>query len=438
MAIEILILIVLILVNGFFAMAEMAVVSARKARLHQRAEDGSKGAQAALALAGKPTRFLSTVQIGITLIGILTGVFGGATIAEELSVIFERYAWLAPYSETASATIIVVIITYLSLVLGELAPKRLALNNAEGIAASIAPLMQFLSRISTPLVSLLTASTDVVLRLLGMKAHNEPGITEEEVKILIEQGTDTGVFEETEQDIVERVFRLSDRTVRSLMTPRPEMVWLDVEDALDENVRKVIASGHSNFVVCEGGVENFIGILRAKDMLAQYASGKPVSLIKSLQRPPVVPESMKALNAVERLRAEKSPIALVVDEYGSVAGIVTFTDVLEAIVGDIPGLDDAGDEPEATQREDGSWLFDGQMSVHDLQMILELDDLPEEEANYDTISGLFMALLGRIPGVGDHFEWENLRFEVVDMDGNRVDKVLVAPLPPPVKGSPKK
>jgi putative hemolysin len=433
MAIEILILVVLILANGFFSMAEMAVVSARKARLHQRAEDGRKGAQAALALAEKPTRFLSTVQIGITLIGILTGVFGGAIVAEKLSLVFERYAWLAPYRETVSATIVVIIVTYLSLVLGELVPKRLALNNAEGIAASVAPLMQFLSKISRPLVSLLTASTDAVLRLLGIKSSSEPGVTEEEIKVLIEQGTDTGVFEEAEHDIVERVFRLGDRTVRSLMTPRPEMVWLDTEDALEENLRKVIASGHSNFVVCKGGLDEIQGIVRAKALLAQYASGQPVSLLASSQPPPVIPETMKALKAIERLRAEKSPFALVVDEYGSIAGMITVTDVLEAIVGEFPGLDESGEEPEATQREDGSWLLDGQMSVHDLQMILELDDFPGEEANYDTISGLFMVLLGRIPVVGDHFEWENLRFEVLDMDGNRVDKVLAAPLPPPEK-----
>ncbi len=430
MAIEILILIVLIFVNGFFSMAEMAVVSARKARLHQRAEDGSKGARTALSMAEKPTRFLSTVQIGITLIGILTGVFGGATIAEELSLIFEQYAWLAPYSETVSATIIVIIITYLSLVVGELVPKRLALNNAEGIAASVAPLMQFLSRISTPFVNLLTASTEAVLRLLRVKPTSEPTITEEEVKILIDQGTLSGVFEEMEQDIVERVFRLSDRTVRSLMTSRLEMIWLDAEDALEENMRKVIASGHSNFVVCRGSLDNVLGIIRAKDLLMQFAGGQQVSVLSAVQQPPVVPKNMKALNAVERLRAEKSPLALVVDEYGIIAGMITFTDVLEAIVGDIPGMDNPGEEPEATQREDGSWLFDGQIAVHDLQMILDLDELPAEEANYETVGGLFMALVGRIPVVGDHFEWQNLRFEIVDMDGHRVDKVLVAPVLP--------
>jgi len=430
MAIEILILIVLILVNGFLSMAEMAVVSARKARLHQRAEEGSRGARTALAMAEKPTRFLSTVQIGITLIGILTGVFGGATIAEELSLIFEQYAWLAPYSETVSATIIVIIITYFSLVAGELVPKRLALNNADKIAASVAPLMHFLSRISTPFVNLLTASTEAVLRLLRVKPTGEPTITEEEVKILIDQGTLSGVFEVMEQDIVERVFRLSDRTVRSLMTSRLEMIWLDAEDSLEENMRKVISSGHSNFVVCRGSLDNVLGIIRAKDLLTQFAGGEQVSVLSAVQQPPAVPESMKALKAVERLRAEKSPLALVIDEYGIIAGMITFTDVLEAIVGDIPGMDDPGEEPEATQREDGSWLFDGQIAIHDLQLILDLDELPVEEANYETVGGLFMALVGRIPVVGDHFEWQNLRFEVVDMDGHRVDKVLVAPISP--------
>src|SRR5574341_2074164 len=296
---EILILILLILTNGLFSLAEMAVISARKARLQQRAEEGSQGAKTALALAVQPTRFLSTVQVGITLIGILSGALGGATIAERLAAFLARYPALEPYSEAIGVGIVVTVITYFSLVLGELVPKRLALSNAERIAALVAPLMQFVSRATKPIVSLLSSSTDITLRLLGIKPAGEPTVTEEEVKILIEQGRESGGFEDVEQEIVERVFRLSDRTVSSLMTHRSEMVWLDVEDPLEVNIKKMIASGHSNFVVCKGNVDQVIGVLRAKDLLREYARGGSVSIPASLQMPPIVPEGMNALEVVE-------------------------------------------------------------------------------------------------------------------------------------------
>jgi putative hemolysin len=426
---EILILVLLILTNGFFSLAEMAIVSARKIRLQQRAEDGNKGAETALGLARQPTRFLSTVQTGITLIGILSGAFGGATIAEWLAAYFARYPALQPYSEAIGVGIVVTLVTYFSLVIGELVPKRLALNNAEAIATSVAPVMQFIAKIARPVVSLLSASTELLVRLLRIKPTSEPAITEEEVRILIDQGRESGVFEDVEQEIVERVFRLSDRTVNSLMTHRSEMVWLDVEDTLDENIKKILASGHTNFVVCKGGFEEVLGILRSKDLLREFATGGPVSIPDSLPMPPFVPEGMKALEVVARLRHDKSPVALIVDEYGTIDGMVTLTDVLEAIVGDIPALDDAG-EPAAVHREDGSWLLDGMMPVDELQMLFDLDELPEESYEYDTIGGLFMAQMGRIPTVGDKFEWSDLRFEVMDMDGHRVDKVLIMPMKP--------
>jgi putative hemolysin len=426
---EIFILILLILINGLFSLSEMAVVSARKARLQQRADDGSKGAKTALALAVQPTRFLSTVQIGITLIGILSGAFGGATIAESLATYFAQFPALQPYSEPIGVGIVVTIVTYFSLVLGELVPKRLALNNAEGIATAVAPLMQFVSRVTKPVVSLLSFSTEIIVRLLRIKPVGEPAITEEEVKILIDQGRESGVFEDVEQEIVERVFRLSDRTVNSLMTHRSEMVWLDVEDPLEQNIQKIINSGHSSFVVCKGDFEHVLGILRAKDLLREYAAGRSVSLPRSLPMPPFVPEGMKALEVVARLRHDKSPVALIVDEYGTIDGMVTLTDVLEAIVGDIPALDEAG-EPAATKREDGSWLLDGMMPVDELEMLLNLNELPEDSDDYDTLGGLFMSQLGRVPVTGDSFEWNDLRFEVVDMDGHRVDKVLVMPQKP--------
>jgi putative hemolysin len=363
------------------------------------------------------------------LIGILSGAFGGATIADTLEAAFAQNPALAPYSGALAVGIVVTVITYFSLVIGELVPKRLALNNAERIATLIAPIMQFVSTIARPFVSLLSVSTELVVRLLGIKPASEPTITEEEVKILIEQGRESGVFEDVEQEIVERVFRLSDRTVNSLMTHRSEMVWLDVEDPLETNLQKILASGHSNFVVCKGDFDHVIGILRAKDLLREYTAGRPVSIPGSLPMPPFVPEGVDALEVVARLRHDKSPVALVVDEYGTIDGMVTLTDVLEAIVGDIPALDDKG-EPAARQREDGSWLLDGMMSVDELQMLLDLDELPEEAADYDTVGGLFMAQLGRVPVTGDAFEWNDMRFEVVDMDGHRVDKVLVSPTKP--------
>ncbi len=424
---EILILVLLILTNGLFSLAEMAVVSARKVRLQQRSEEGNKGAKTALSLAAQPTRFLSTVQIGITLIGILSGAFGGATIAESLAAYFAQFPALTPYSEAIGVGIVVTVITYFSLVLGELVPKRLALNNAESIASSVAPIMQFIATIVRPLVSLLSASTELVVRLLGIKPASEPTITEEEVKILIEQGRDTGVFEDVEQEIVERVFRLSDRTVNSLMTHRSEMVWLDVEDPLEENIKKMTDSGHTNFVVCQDDFDHVIGILRAKDLLREYSAARAVSIPQSLAMPPFVPETMNALEVVVHLRHDKSPVALVVDEYGSIEGMVTLTDILEAIVGDIPALDEEG-EPAAMQREDGSWLLDGMMPVDELQMLLDLDELPDDSDDYETVGGMFMTKLGRIPALGDKFEWKDLRFEIMDMDGHRVDKVLVIPM----------
>jgi len=407
----------------------MAIVSARKVRLEQHADEGSKGARTALSLARQPTRFLSTVQIGITLIGILSGAFGGATIAEKLAAYFARFPALQPYSEAISVGIVVTLVTYFSLVIGELVPKRLALNNAEKIAISVAPLMEFVAKVAKPLVSLLSFSTEILVRLLGIKPTSEPSITEEEIKILIEQGRLSGIFEDVEQEIVERVFRLSDRTVNSLMTHRSEMVWLDAEDPLEVNIKKIVASGHSNFLVCEGEIDHVLGILQVKDLLSEYASGQPVSIKTALQMPPFVPEGMNALKVLERLRQVKAPLAVVVDEYGTIAGMFTLTDVLEAIVGEIPGTDKEG-EAKATHREDGSWLLDGMMSVDELQMLLDLDELPEEDVNYDTVGGLFMAQLGRIPMVGDKFEWHDLHFEVMDMDGHRVDKVLIMPVKP--------
>ncbi len=425
--VEIIVLFLLTIANGYFAMSEMAIISSRKSRLQQMAEKGSKGAHIAIELADKPTRFLSTIQIGITTISIITGAIGASSVSGSLAIQLDKVTWLAPISHPLALILVLFIITFITLVLGELLPKRIGLTNAERIATGVAPTMLVISRIATPLVRLLSGTTEGLLRLFGIKSSKETGVTEEEVRVMIDEGTQGGVFEEEQQDMVERVFRLNDRSVSSLMTHRSEMIWLDVDDPVKENYKKIMESGYSNFLVSKGELDNVAGYVRTKDLLARYFKGEPVDLKSSVKTPLYVPEATTALETVEKLRNEKAHFALVIDEYGSIAGVVTLTDVLQAIVGDIPWVDNEG-KPEFVQREDGSWLVDGKMAVDDLEMLLDVDELPEEEANYETVGGLIMAHYDRIPVAGDCFEWNNLSFEVMDMDGHRVDKVLVVPM----------
>ena len=425
---EVLFILLLLIANGVFAMSEMAIVSARKVRLQHRANGGDDKARAALALANAPNQFLSTVQVGITLIGILAGALGGATIAETLAALLKRIALLAPYSEAMGLSLVVIGITYLSLIIGELVPKRVALNNPEQIAALVAVPMGTLSAIASPVVHLLGTSTDVVLRVLGIRPPSEPQVTEEEIKVLIEQGTEAGTFEEAEQDMVQRVFRLGDRQVSALMTPRLEIVWLDLEDSPEENQHRMISSIHARFPVCQGGLENVLGIVQVKDLLALALGGQPLDLTVSLRTPLFVPESMLALKVLELFKQSGTHTALVVDEYGVIQGLVTLNDILEAIVGDMPSVDELT-EPQAVQREDGSWLLDGLLPVEEFLEHLQIKELPgQTKGSYQTLGGFVVTHLGRIPAATDHFEWNGLRFEVMDMDGNRVDKVLVMPL----------
>lgn len=425
-ALEMLFIVLLVITNGVFAMSEIAVVSARKVRLQQRADAGDRGAHIALELANTPNQFLSTIQIGITLIGILAGAFGGATLAKELAAELSRIQWLAPYSDAIGVSMVVVGITYLSLVVGELAPKRLALNNAERIASTVAPWMQTLSRVASPAVRLLSLSTELVLRTLGMRPSLEMPVTEEEIKLMIEQGTQVGVFVPAEQEMVKQVFRLADRTVGALMIPRPEVIWLDPNDSLEEVRHKITASGYSQFPVAQGDLDNVLGLVYARDLLAQVLSGQSADLKAALRPALFVPESMLVLEVLERLKETRSQVVLVIDEYGGFQGLVTIHDILEAIVGDIP-LPDEVAEAEVVRREDGSWLMDGRLLVDELRDVIRLEKLPYEgEGHYRTLGGLVMTCLGRVPSTGDHFEWGGLRFEVVDMDGRRVDKVLVS------------
>ena len=409
-------------------MSELAIVSARKVRLQQLANQGDIKARIALELANAPNQFLASVQIGITLLAILSGAFAESTIARRLIPLLNLVPWLAPYSDALSSLIAILIITYLTLIIGELVPKRLALNYPERIASVVAIPMRMLANIASPIVYLLSASTDLVVRMMGIKPSTEPQVTEEEIRVLIEQGTEAGTFEEAEQDMVERVFRLGDRPVNALMTPRPDIVWLDLEDTAEENRKKMLDSCHSRFPVCQGGLDNVLGIMHVTDLLARSLSGQQLDLTVSLRQPVFVPESTRGLKILEVFKQTGIHLALVVDEYGVIQGLVTLNDIMVEIVGDVPSAGEL-EEPQAVQREDGSWLLDGMLPVDEFFEIFEIDEIPtEHRGSYQTLGGFVITHLGRIPSATDYFEWESLRFEVMDMDGNRVDKVLVTPM----------
>lgn len=409
-------------------MSELAIVSARKVRLQQLANQGDIKARIALELANAPNQFLASVQIGITLLAILSGAFAESTIARRLIPLLNLVPWLAPYSDALSSVIAILIITYLTLIIGELVPKRLALNYPERIASVVAIPMRMLANIASPVVYLLSASTDLVVRMMGIKPSTEPQVTEEEIRVLIEQGTEAGTFEEAEQDMVERVFRLGDRPVNALMTPRPDIVWLDLEDTAEENRKKMLDSCHSRFPVCQGGLDNVLGIMHVTDLLARSLSGQQLDLTVSLRQPVFVPESTRGLKILEVFKQTGIHLALVVDEYGVIQGLVTLNDIMVEIVGDVPSAGEL-EEPQAVQREDGSWLLDGMLPVDEFFEIFEINEIPtDHRGSYQTLGGFVITHLGRIPSAADYFEWEILRFEVMDMDGNRVDKVLVTPM----------
>lgn len=427
---EILAILLLIIFNGIFSGSEIAVVSARKVRLEQLADRGNRKARMALQLANAPNDFLSTVQIGITLIGVLSGAVAGATIAQRLKPVFDGIPWLRSSSQGISVAIVVTLITYLSLVIGELVPKRIALNDPEQIACAIARPMRLLSRWTAPLVHLLGASTDFLLRLMGIRPSDQPDITEEEIKALIRQGAESGVFEEAEHDMVQRVFRLGDRSIKAMMTPRTEISWLDLESPLEENLQKVIGSHHSRFPVGRGSLDACVGLIRASALLAARLAPEPVDLEALLQPPLYVTEGARALHVIEQFRQTGIHIALVTDEYGGVEGLVTLNDFMEAIVGDLPSAEEQEDPP-IIQRDDGSWLLDGSLDCGEFKDLVGKESLPDEAAGgFHTVGGFVMHVLGRIPRAGEHFEWGGLRIEVMDMDGKRVDKVLITPIDP--------
>ncbi|MGE0362395.1 MAG: hemolysin family protein [Vicinamibacterales bacterium] len=421
---EIVVVLVLLLANGIFAMSEISIVAARKVRLQQRADDGDRMAKAALALANAPTQFLSTVQIGISLVGVLAGAYGGATIAESLQRWLEQFPRIAPYAEGLALGLVVAVITYLSLIVGELVPKRIGLNHPETIASWVAIPMMGLARIGSPLVSLMTGSTNLVLRVFGIKGQVDPHLTEDEIRAVISQGAESGALEETEESLVQRVFRVGDQRLAAIMTPRLDIEWVDAAASGDELREFLSGHSHGQFVVCSGSLDNVLGTVRAADLLSTAMKDAPIALKSLIQEPLFVPDSMGIFKLLEALKASHRHMAIVLDEFGAVEGLVTVTDLLEAFVGSLPT--DAAEERAIVVRPDGSWLVDGATTIDDVVSDLGLDELPEDEAGaYHTLGGFVMARLGRIPRTADRFEWGGMRFEVIDMDGRRIDKVLV-------------
>lgn len=412
----------LIVANGIFAMSELAIVASRKSRLREWADQGSRRARIALEMANDPNRALSTVQVGITMVGTLAGAFGGATIANKIAVELQEVPSLAPYGETIGLAIVVAIIAFFSLVLGELVPKRLALSHPERIATFVAAPLRMLSMIGVPLIKLLSGSTELILRLFGIRPSTEPTVTEEEIRALVKEGAKTGVLEEVEHQIVKRVFRLSDKRASAFMTPRTDVIWIDVSDSPDEIRRKITESPHSRFPVCDGTLDNVLGVVQVKDMLVRGFAGRPYDLKGLLIVPLLIYEGMNGLKILEMFKRTGTHIALVLDEYGSIEGLLTLNDILEAIVGGMPSESEAEDSM-AVQRSDGSWLLDGMLSIDEFDDLFEPIRLPE--GDYETLAGFVVTKMGRIPAVADSFVWGELKFEVMDMDANRVDRLLV-------------
>lgn len=420
---DILIIFVVILINAVFVLSEMSVASARKARLQQRANEGDRRAETALKLIQTPNRFLSTVQIGRTLISILVGVIGGAALTEPLTTAMARVPFLNPFADALGLLMIVLTTGFFSIVLGELVPKRIALHNPEQIASILAGPMIVASKIIAPFVWVLSRVTDNLLRIIGLKPGAEPPITEEEIQLLIDQGTQAGVFEEAEQDMVEGVFSLGDQRVYSLMTPRTDIIYLDISESIEEIRKKIDESGFSRFPVRQGSLDVILGVVRTRDMLVRSLSGESIRLKDLLKPAYFIPETTLASRALEIFKENGTELLLVIDEFGGIQGLLTINDILEEIVGQLEM-----EEPQATQRQDGSWLLDGMLEVDEFKDIFKLNALPHED-EYETLSGFVMMSLGRVPQTADQFEWQGLRFEVIDMDGRRVDKVLVTTLP---------
>ena len=421
------IILLLIIVNGFFAMAEIALVAARNARLRPLAEAGNPGAQAALELKADPSRLLSTVQIGVTVIAILSGTFGEATLGDRLQGQLESYpGFLARYAHVVSMAVVVIGISYFSLILGELVPKRIALVHPERIAAALGRIMRAIARVGAPIEWFLSASTNLVLRLMPLRSQGTAPVTDEEISFMLREGVATGHIPEAETAIVEMALRLGDRRASAVMTPRTQIESLDLDDPEEENRRKIRDSAYSRFPVVQGGSQQVIGIVQAKDLLIAALAGQPFDLRVATRPPLYLPNTVTALRVLEAFKTSGEPMALLVDEYGDLEGLVTQSDILEALVGDIPGSADA--DQRVVRREDGTCLIDGMVGLDELRQVLAVSHLPGEDADFHTLGGYVMARLNRVPMVADRITAAGYRFEVVKMDGRRVDRVLVSPV----------
>lgn len=424
---DLLIILALILLNGVFAMSEIAVVSSRKVRLQQRAEAGSHGAAAALKLANEPGHFLSTIQVGITTIGIFSGAFGEATLAAPLESWLLQFPALNEYARPISVVLVVMLITYLSVVLGELVPKRLALHNPEGLATLLSRPLNGLGLVTAPLVTLFSKSSEVLLRLLGSKPDSDAPVTDEEIKVLMQQGTEAGVFESSEGQLVANVLRMDDLNLNQIMTPRVDIQAIDIAEPPPQIQAQLLIGHYSRLVVCRDGLDQVVGVVDAKDLLNQLLSGQPLDIAAKMRTPLYVPETVAPMQLMALFKRHRETFALVVDEYGDVQGVVTLADIMAAIVGNLPS-EGMAEEADIVRRDDGSLLVDGLLAIDRLKEALQLSELPDEKsADYHTVSGMVMTALGRLPKTADHFDWQGYRFEVIDMDRNRVDKLLVVP-----------
>lgn len=428
---EILVITVLLFVNGLFAMFEIALVSSRKSRLEEKARSGQKGATVALKLLKRPEEILSSIQVGITLVGIVSGAFGGIALSEDLIPVFNRVESLAPYADVLAFLSIVVVITYFSLIIGELVPKTIALSNPERISILMAPSMQMVAKVAFPLVWILSVSTRFILFFLRIKKDKELPVTEEELRILLKQGSEHGVIEKEESEIINEVIRFGEKRAGSVMTHRSELEWLDMTDEPEELIRTASISGFSKLPVGNGSLDDLQGVVRVKDLLAFYIENHDVQWDKVVSEPLFIPEQLPAIRVLELFRNSGNHFGIVINEYGTVEGIITLHDLIENVMGDFPAEDESND-PEIFQREDGSFLAAGYASIEDISDLLDFDLLKEadvQKSGTHTLGGLAMLLLNRIPQVGDRFGIGNVLFEVVDMDGNRVDKLLITPGP---------
>ena len=424
---EVAVIVVLILINGFFVMSEIAIVSSRKVRLEKKAEEGNSSARAALKLANNPQRTLSTIQFFITLIGFIAAAYGGNELAGPIARHFEQFEWTREYAEALGISTIVAFTTFISIVLGELVPKTIALSSPEKTALRSARLMEVLSWIATPIVFFLQGSTRLILKVFGFKGNNEPPITEEELQHMIEQGSEHGVIEEVESQMMRGVFRIGDRKVSALMTHRMDIVWIDVNASQEEVFAMFRTSIHSSFPVCDGDLDHIVGVVFIKDIATQIAEKGKINIRHVMRQPLFVPETMDALELLEQFKKSRVHSGFVVNEFGVLEGIVSFHDILESIVGGLPLEATQEAYQMAVEREDGSWLIDGTMQIDEWQELLRMRELNEQETGtYNTLGGFIMHRLGRIPKEADKFEFKGFTFEVMDMDGKRVDKVLVS------------